>query len=85
VEARHAAQVIADEAASRLETAGLPASGHALRGRASRQLEILAAELGADLIVVGSRGLSGVQRFLLGSTSDELVFSARTSVLVART
>jgi nucleotide-binding universal stress UspA family protein len=48
-------------------------------------MEILAAELSADLITVGSRGLSGVERFLLGSTSDELVVSARTSVLVVRT
>jgi nucleotide-binding universal stress UspA family protein len=84
VESRHAAEVIADDAAARLRAQGLAATGHALHGRASRQLEILAAELGADLIVVGSRGLSGVQRFLLGSTSDELVVSARTSVLVAR-
>jgi nucleotide-binding universal stress UspA family protein len=84
VESRHAAEEIAADAAARLGRHGLPATGHALHGRASAQLEILAAELGADLIVVGSRGLSGAERFLLGSTSDELVVSARTSVLVAR-
>jgi nucleotide-binding universal stress UspA family protein len=84
VESRHAAEAIAAEAAARLRAAGLSATGQAMHGRASRQLEILAAELGADLIVVGSRGLSGVQRFLLGSTSDELVVTARISVLVVR-
>jgi nucleotide-binding universal stress UspA family protein len=84
VEARHAADVIAADAAARLQLAGLPSSAHAVHGRASRGLEILAAELEADLIAVGSRGLSGVQRFLLGSTSDELVATARTSVLIVR-
>jgi len=38
----------------------------------------------ADLIAVGSRGLSGIERFLLGSTSGELVAMAPTSLLVAR-
>jgi nucleotide-binding universal stress UspA family protein len=85
VESRDAARGIADEAAARLRAAGLDAVGHAPHGRASAQMEILAAELSADLITVGSRGLSGVERFLLGSTSDELVVSARTSVLVVRT
>jgi nucleotide-binding universal stress UspA family protein len=84
VEARHAADLIAADAAARLRIAGLPSSAHAVHGRASRGLEILAAELDADLIAVGSRGLSGVQRFLLGSTSDELVSTARTSVLIVR-
>jgi nucleotide-binding universal stress UspA family protein len=84
VESRYAAEGIAGEAAARLTRAGIPATGHAPHGRASAQLEILAAQLAADLIVVGSRGISGVERFLLGSTSDELVVSARTSILVVR-
>ena len=37
-----------------------------------------------DLIVVGSRGLSGVKRFLLGSVSDDIIHHAETSVLVVR-
>jgi nucleotide-binding universal stress UspA family protein len=37
-----------------------------------------------DLIVVGSRGLSGVKRFLLGSVSDDITHHAETSVLVVR-
>lgn len=83
-ESRYAAEGIAAEAAARLRQGGISATGHSPHGRASAQLEILAAQLAADLIVVGSRGLSGVERFLLGSTSDELVVSARTSVLVVR-
>lgn len=38
----------------------------------------------ADLVVVGSRGLSGVRRFLLGSVSEGALHSAPCSVLISR-
>ena len=38
----------------------------------------------ADLVVVGSRGLSGVRRFLLGSVSEGVLNSAPCSVLISR-
>jgi nucleotide-binding universal stress UspA family protein len=47
-------------------------------------LEILAEELGADLIVMGSRGLGGVRRALMGSVSDSVVRHAHCPVLVVR-
>jgi len=37
-----------------------------------------------DLIVVGSRGLSSVRRYLLGSVSDDISMHARSSVLIVR-
>lgn len=37
-----------------------------------------------DLIVVGSRGLSGVKRFFLGSVSDDVIHHAKSSVLIVR-
>jgi nucleotide-binding universal stress UspA family protein len=37
-----------------------------------------------DLIVVGSRGVSSVKRFLLGSVSDDISMHARSSVLIVR-
>jgi len=37
-----------------------------------------------DLIVVGSRGLSSVKRFLLGSVSDDISMHSRSSVLIVR-
>ena len=39
---------------------------------------------GVDLVVVGSRGLSGVARVLLGSVSEYVAIHAHCSVLVAR-
>ncbi len=83
-EAKLAAEAMADEAAGRLREAGLEATAHVAHGRAGEQLAVLAGEIGADLILVGSRGLSGIERFLLGSTSGELVALAPTSLLVAR-
>ena len=44
----------------------------------------LAKEVGADLIVVGSHGLTGVERFLVGSTSERVVREAGCSVEIAR-
>lgn len=37
-----------------------------------------------DLVVVGSRGLSSVRRFLLGSVSDDVSMHSRSSVLIVR-
>ena len=44
----------------------------------------LAEELDAGLIVVGSRGLGGVRRALIGSVSDSVVRHAHCQVLVVR-
>lgn len=44
----------------------------------------LAKEVGADLIVVGSHGLTGVERLLVGSTSERIVREAGCSVEIAR-
>ena len=84
IEAGEMAQAMASEASERLRRSGLPSAGYALQGRPSEQLLVLAGETGADLIAVGARGLSGIERFLLGSTSAELVAAASTSLLVAR-
>lgn len=42
-----------------------------------------AGEQGADLIVVGSRGLAGIKRVLLGSVAAKVVHAATVPVLVA--
>ena len=40
-----------------------------------------AAALGADLIVAGSRGLSGLNRLMMGTTVEHVIRRAHTSVL----
>ncbi len=44
----------------------------------------VAKKANIDIIVVGSRGLSSVRRFLLGSVSDDISMHARSSVLIVR-
>jgi nucleotide-binding universal stress UspA family protein len=44
----------------------------------------IAKKADVDIIVVGSRGLSSVRRFLLGSVSDDISMHARSSVLIVR-
>jgi nucleotide-binding universal stress UspA family protein len=44
----------------------------------------LAEEIGAGLIVMGSRGLGGIRRALMGSVSDSVVRHAHCPVMVVR-
>lgn len=45
----------------------------------------VAADTGADLIVVGNRGMTGAARFLLGSVPNKISHHAPCSVLIAHT
>jgi nucleotide-binding universal stress UspA family protein len=53
-------------------------------GSAHEQILRLASEEGAQLIVVGARGHSALERVLFGSTSRHVVRDARCPVLVVR-
>jgi len=44
----------------------------------------VAKKANVDLIIIGSRGLSSVRRYLLGSVSDDISMHARSSVLIVR-
>jgi nucleotide-binding universal stress UspA family protein len=83
-EARGAAEAVAAEGARHLRERGVPAGHRAIHGTPHEHLAIAVRESSADLLVVGSRGLSGVERFFLGSTSAALVAHPPASVLIAR-
>ena len=53
-------------------------------GRPEAGIVQVAEEIGADLIVLGSRGLGGVRRALMGSVSDSVVRHAHGPVVVVR-
>ena len=55
-----------------------------LRGRASTAIVDAAREVGADLVVLGSRGHGTIEAMLLGSVSAEVVDHSPVPVLVAR-
>jgi nucleotide-binding universal stress UspA family protein len=69
----------------RVKAAGGTVAGTHLRmGEVALEIVALAEELGADLIVMGCRGLGGVRRALMGSVSDSVVRHAHCPVLVVR-
>jgi nucleotide-binding universal stress UspA family protein len=69
----------------RVKAAGGTVAGTHLRmGQVALEIVALAEELGADLIVMGCRGLGGVRRALMGSVSDSVVRHAHCPVLVVR-
>jgi nucleotide-binding universal stress UspA family protein len=57
---------------------------HVRIGKPADELLGLARDIGADLIIVGSKGLTGVERIVLGSVSEKVVREARCTVEVAR-
>jgi len=67
------------------EAGGTVAEAHLkVGGRPDRQIVRLAEEINAGLIAMGSRGLGGISRALVGSVSDSVVRHAHCPVLVAR-
>jgi nucleotide-binding universal stress UspA family protein len=58
--------------------------GHIRMGRPDREIVRLADELGAQLIVVGTRQHSELERMFLGSVAERVVREAPCAVLVAR-
>jgi nucleotide-binding universal stress UspA family protein len=60
------------------------AEAHLKEGPAVDEILDLAEEVGADLIVIGSRGLGPVKRVVLGSVSEGVVHHATRPVLVLR-
>jgi len=77
-------RVMADEMAAALVAAGWRAASSVRNGEPAREIETAAAHLGADLIITGSRGLSGLQRLLMGSVAHHVLLHSRSSVLVMR-
>ena len=57
---------------------------HVRIGKPVEELLDVARSVGADLILVGSKGLTGVERLVLGSVSERLVREARCTVEVVR-
>jgi nucleotide-binding universal stress UspA family protein len=73
------------EAAGRAAAAGVTANPHAREGDAADAILDVAEELGADLIVVGNKGMTGAKRFLLGSVPNKVSHHAPCAVLIIRT
>jgi nucleotide-binding universal stress UspA family protein len=73
-----------EDARRRLAELGRDAELVAVSGAPADVLVEEAEKRGADLIVVGRRGLSGAERLAMGSVSSKVARTARCSVLIAR-
>ncbi len=52
------------------------------KGVPSNEILKVADEIKADLIVLGSRGLSGIEKILVGSVTERVIANAKCPVLV---
>jgi len=78
-------EAILSETKSRLATQQLKATTHAVRAHPADALLEVATEVGADMIVVGSRGMHGTRRFALGNVPNKVSHRARCNVLIVAT
>jgi nucleotide-binding universal stress UspA family protein len=84
-ETEEQAQKVLDEQVDRLRNAGVDvAEAHLREGLPAEVIVALAEDLSAGLIVMGSRGLGGIRRALMGSVSDSVVRHAHCPVMVVR-
>jgi nucleotide-binding universal stress UspA family protein len=81
---RKEAQEQLDQLTAGLRATGKQADSEIRHGEPAPDLLDAAQEWSADLIVVGSQGLSAIERFMMGSVSENVVRHARCSVLVVK-
>jgi len=82
---REDVNLVLDAAAANAKNEGLEVQTHPVEGDPAEALLNVAEETGADLIVVGNKGMTGARRFLLGSVPNNVSHHAPCSVLVVRT
>lgn len=68
----------------RITGQGVQATHRVVDGDPAEQLAKVANDEGAECLVVGTHGLTGVRSFLLGSTAQGAIRQAQSNVLVAR-
>jgi nucleotide-binding universal stress UspA family protein len=78
------AKKIIEEAGKELERAGLTFQTELLEGPMAEAIMNVAETRGADLIVLGARGMSSLEGLLLGSVSQKVIHHATCPVLVVR-
>jgi nucleotide-binding universal stress UspA family protein len=85
VNPREDVSVTLADAAKDLEEQGVEVVTHAREGDPADAILDVAEEQGADLIVVGNKGMTGAKRFLLGSVPNKVSHHAPCSVMIIRT
>jgi len=78
-------QAVLDEAAAAARISGARVETHAVHKAPVDALLEVAEAVDATLIVVGSRGMHGAKRFVLGSVPNKVSHRARCNVLIVST
>jgi nucleotide-binding universal stress UspA family protein len=65
--------------------AGVEVNSHPREGDPADAILDVAEETGADLVVVGNKGMTGARRFLLGSVPNKVSHHAPCGVYIVRT
>jgi nucleotide-binding universal stress UspA family protein len=72
-------------AADGVREAGVEVATYARQGDPADAILDVAEEQGADVIIVGNKGMSGAKRFLLGSVPNKVSHHAPCTVMIIRT
>lgn len=67
-----------------LEADGIGVEGFVLEGESAQEISDCVGRVGADLIVIGSHGRTGLGRLVLGSVSEKVISQASCPVMVAK-
>jgi nucleotide-binding universal stress UspA family protein len=76
---------VCEHAASHARRQGVKVEVHVVYADAADALVGVAADVGADLLVVGNRGMSGARRFVLGSVPNKVSHHSPCSLLIVDT
>ena len=79
---RHESDDICDGAVRAAETAGVKAQAHSVSGDPADAVVTVAERVGAQVIVIGNRGMTGVRRFVLGSVPNKVSHHSPCDVLI---
>ena len=81
---REHAEAITEKVVERLRAARVKATSAIETGNPKSMIVDVARDWGADLVIVGSRGRTGLDRFLMGSVSEAVARHAPCSVQIVR-
>jgi nucleotide-binding universal stress UspA family protein len=82
---REDVNLVLDAAAATARAAGVEVRTHPVEADPADAILDVAAQVKADLIVVGNKGMTGARRYLLGSVPNNVSHHAPCSVIIVRT
>lgn len=84
-ERRAEAEQAVQRVVKHMKTEGIEAEGRVPHGRPDEMVVSVAYEQNADLIITGSHGRTGLDRVLIGSTTERILNQTPSAVLVVKT